>query len=47
MEGSMARRGDGIYQRGKTRRLDFLHDGKRHVARLGRNINRTVAGKLA
>ena len=31
----MARRGDGIYQRGKTWWLDFRHDGRRHVARLG------------
>ncbi len=43
----MARRGDGLYQRGKTWWLDFTHDGRRHVARLGRNINRTVAGELA
>jgi integrase len=43
----MARRGDGIYQRGKTWWLDFRHDGRRHVARLGKNISRTVAGELA
>ena len=43
----MARRGDGIYQRGKTWWLDFRHDGRRHVARLGKGINRTVAGELA
>lgn len=43
----MARRGDGIYQRGKTWWLDFTHEGKRHVARLGRGINRTVAGEIA
>ena len=43
----MARRGDGIYQRGKTWWLDFRHDGQRHVARLGKGINRTVAGELA
>ena len=30
----MARRGDGIYQRGETWWLDFTHEGKRHVARL-------------
>jgi hypothetical protein len=46
-EGKMARRGDGIYQRGKTWWLDFRHDGRRHVARLGKGINRTVAGELA
>ena len=43
----MARRGDGIYLRGKTWWLDFTHEGKRHVTRLGRNISRTVAGELA
>jgi hypothetical protein len=43
----MARRGDGIYIRGKTWWLDFVHEGKRHVARLGKGINRTVAGELA
>jgi integrase len=43
----MARRGDGIYQRGKTWWLDFRHDGRRHVARLGKGISRTVAGELA
>ncbi len=39
----MARRGDGIYLRGRTWRLDFRHNGKRYVVRLGRNINRTAA----
>jgi integrase len=43
----MARRGDGIYQRGKTWRLDFVHEGQRHHVRLGRNISRTVAAELA
>src|SRR4029434_10448425 len=43
----MARRGDGIYQRGKTWWLDFTHRGQRHVTRLGKNISRTVAGELA
>jgi integrase len=43
----MARRGDGIYLRGKTWWLDFTHRGERHVARLGKNINRTVARELA
>jgi integrase len=43
----MARRGDGIYLRGKTWWLDFVHDGRRHVARLGKGISRTVAGELA
>jgi hypothetical protein len=39
----MARRGDCIYLRGKTWWLDFTHEGKRHVARLGKGINWTVA----
>jgi integrase len=43
----MARRGDGIYKRGRTWWLDFTDHGKRHVARLGANINRTVAKELA
>jgi integrase len=43
----MARRGDGIYQRGKVWYLDFVHEGRRHVVRLGRGINRTVARELA
>jgi integrase len=43
----MARRGDGIYQRGKTWWIDFVHQGERHQARLGKGINRTVAGELA
>jgi integrase len=43
----MARRGDGIYQRGKTWWLDFTHAGRRHQVRLGKDINRTVAGELA
>ena len=43
----MARRGDGIYQRGSTWWLDFLHDGRRHYVRLGKGINRTAAGEIA
>ncbi|MGH7390793.1 MAG: tyrosine-type recombinase/integrase [Candidatus Rokuibacteriota bacterium] len=43
----MARRGDGIYQRGPTWWLDFVHDGKRHVVRIGKGINRTVAREIA
>src|SRR5437867_4144632 len=43
----MARRGEGIYRRGTTWWLDFLHQGERHYVRLGRNISRTVAGELA
>ena len=40
----MARRGDGLYLRGKVWYLDFRHDGMRHVVKLGKNISRTVAG---
>ncbi|MCI0371433.1 MAG: site-specific integrase [candidate division NC10 bacterium] len=43
----MARRGDGIYLRRRTWWLDFMHQGKRHYIRLGKNINRTAAGELA
>lgn len=43
----MARRGDGIYQRGRTWWLDFTHGGERHFVRLGRNIKRHVAAELA
>lgn len=43
----MARRGDAIYLRGRTWRLDFVHQGKRHVVRLGKGISRTAAGELA
>ena len=30
----MARRGDGIYQRGPTWWLDFTHEGQQHITRL-------------
>src|SRR2546425_2684082 len=43
----MARRGDGIYQRGRAWWLDFPRRGERHVTRLGKNISRTVASELA
>src|SRR5947209_2457376 len=43
----MARHGDGIYLRGRNWWLDFTHEGKRHVTRLGKDISRTVAGELA
>ncbi|MDA2934540.1 site-specific integrase [Acidobacteria bacterium AH-259-D05] len=43
----MARKGDGIYLRGKTWWLDFRHKGTRYQERLGKNINRTVAAELA
>src|SRR3989442_5696444 len=38
----MARNGDGLCLRSKTWCLDFTHRGERHVARLGKNISRTV-----
>jgi len=43
----MARRGDGIFLRGKTWWLDFQHRGTRHAVRLGRNISKSVARELA
>lgn len=43
----MARRGDGIYLRGKTWWLDFRHDGVRYAVRLGKNVSKTVARELA
>ena len=41
------RRGDGLYQRGKTWWLDFIHEGRRHHARLGKGITRSVAAEIA
>jgi integrase len=41
------RRGDGIYLRGKTWWLDFIHRGERHALRIGRGISRTVAKEIA
>jgi hypothetical protein len=43
----MARRGDGIYLRGRTWWLSFTHEGTHHQMRLGKGISRTVAGELA
>jgi integrase len=43
----MARKGDGIYKRGGAWRLDFVHNGKRHVVSLGRRITRTAAAEIA
>jgi hypothetical protein len=46
----MACRGLGIYQRGGkggTWWLDFTHQGRRYVIRLGRGISRSVAAELA
>ena len=39
----MARRGDGLYFRGKTWYLDFRHDGTRHAMRLGKALKVKVA----
>ncbi len=38
----MARRGDGIYLRGKTWYLDFVYQGSRHIA-IPRNVTREIA----
>jgi integrase len=43
----MARRGDGIYQRGSVWYLDCRINGTRHVMKLGRNIKRSVAAEIA
>src|ERR1051325_1067572 len=43
----MARHGDGLYLRGQTWYLDCRIDGKRHVAKLGKHIKRSVASELA
>jgi len=43
----MARKGDGIYLRRSTWRLEFIHNGERHVVTLGRKITRTAAAEIA
>src|SRR5262249_2611799 len=45
----MARRGDGLYQRGKSKTwwLEFVHDERRQFVRLGKRITRTVAREIA
>ena len=43
----MARRGDGIYLRRNTWRLEFIHNGERHIVTLGRKITRTAAAEIA
>lgn len=43
----MARRGDGLYLRGKTWYLDACINGTRHQRRLGKGITRSVALELA
>ncbi len=43
----MARRGDGLFLRGKTWWLDFQHDHTRHTERLGRNISLAAAREIA
>lgn len=42
----MGRRGDGIYLRGGAWWLDFVHQGKRHIVRLGKQFGRTAAREL-
>jgi integrase len=43
----VGRKGDGLYLRGKTWWLDFVHQGRRHHARLGKSISRTAAREIA
>lgn len=43
----MARRGDGIYLRGGSWRLDCRINGQRHMVALGKGIKRSVAVELA
>lgn len=43
----MARKGDGLYLRGKVWYLDFRHEGVRHVFKIGKGISRSVAGEIA
>lgn len=43
----MARKGDGIYKRGRTWRLDCWINGKRYQRPLGKGISRAVALELA
>src|SRR5688572_29765922 len=44
---TMARQGSGVYQRGGTWWLDFYHQGKRHILKIGAKIKRSVAVELA
>src|SRR5262245_25638748 len=43
----MARKGDGLYLRGKTWILDCRINGQRHVVKIGKGISRHVAGEIA
>jgi len=43
----MARKGDGLYLRGSTWYLDCRIDGARHVVRLGKGVNRSIAAQIA
>ena len=43
----MARKGDGLFLRGKSWYLDTRINGQRHAVRLGKNISRSVAAELA
>ena len=42
----MARRGDGLYQRGKVWYLDCRINGTRHVMKIGKGISRSVAREI-
>jgi len=43
----MARRGDGLYLRGATWWVKFIHQGTRYQLRIGKGIPRTVAREIA
>ena len=43
----MARKGDGIWRRGRAWWLEFRHQGTRYQLSLGRNIPRSVAAEIA
>jgi len=43
----VARKGDGIFKRGDTWRLDCIINGARHVVTLGRKIKRSDAAEIA
>ena len=43
----MARKGDGIFKRGKVWRLDCIINGQRYQVSLGKGINRTTAAQIA
>ncbi len=43
----MARKGDGVYKRGDTWRLDCIINGRRYIRTLGRKIKRSAALDIA